>query len=358
MFKELNPAQIVPLVKAPTTLLIDIRPITQAEVSRIPHAISLIVPSTLLKRPTFLLDKMAEMVDPVSRPKFEKWVSASRIIIFDADTAILSEGSNLLALLRKFHAAGYKGELSWVKGGFNAIAKGFPSIVDVTQSTVPRQDTPTQQTGNDTLLRARHISTHAFQQSSTSLVGQNDPRTGTLTQPTTGSSMAANPFYDNIRQNLELSQGVDNKIPLVLPPEVIARKNELPAKWLRDLVDQAEVDSSEDALAMQFYRIELGEQRRLQKVMEHHSRESGANAPSLPTDAVDFPYSITAGIEMGSRNRYRNIWPFEHARVRLSQSAGKGSDYVNASFVQSIVSPRRYIATQGPMDSTYDDFWS
>ncbi|PVG00710.1 hypothetical protein CPB86DRAFT_782253 [Serendipita vermifera] len=359
MFKELNPAQIVSLLKAPTTLFIDIRPATQAEVSHMSAAVSLIVPTTLLKRPMFGFDKMAEMVDPVSRPKFETWASASKIIIFDADTAILSEGSNILALLRKFHTAGYKGELCWIKGGFNAIAQALPSIIDSTQPAASRQDAPNQPTGTNTLLRARHISTHAFQQSSTSLAGQSDPRTGILTQPSTGSSMAANPFYDNIRQNLELSQGVDPKIPLVLPPEIIARKNQLPAKWLRDLVDQAEADTSEDALSMQFYRIELGEQRRLQRVMEHHSRESGANAPFPPPDAVDFPYSITAGIEMGSKNRYRNVWPFEHARVRLSQPAGGGgSDYVNASYVQSLVSSRRYIATQGPMDSTYDDFWS
>lgn len=75
------------------------------------------------------------------------------------------------------------------------------------------------------------------------------------------------------------------------------------------------------ALELQFYRIELGEQRRLMGVMEHHSLESqagaggaGAGAGVAPVEALetneekereegDFPFSITAGLEKGSKNR-------------------------------------------------------
>lgn len=197
---------------------------------------------------------------------------------------------------------------------------------------------------------------NAFQQSSTTVVGQRTPRGHEpLLDPS--STLAANPFYDNIRQNVELSQGADrgSRISLNLPPLVVARRNELPFKWLRDIVDQTYTDDVSEALAMQFYRIELGEQRRLQGVMDHHTRESR----EVNKNNTKFPYSITAGIEMGDKNRYRNIWPFEHARVRLRRLNSKdGSDYVNASFVQSLVSSRRYIATQGPLNSTYADFWS
>lgn len=122
---------------------------------------------------------------------------------------------------------------------------------------------------------------------------------------------------------------------------------------------------------MQFYRIELAEQRRLMSVMERHSRESGflnhgANQPSFT-----FPYSITAGVEKGSKNRYRHIWPFEHARVRLHCRSEKtdaqsvmrdaddadNDDYVNASYVQPLGTSKRYIATQGPLEATFNDFW-
>ncbi|KAK7064747.1 hypothetical protein R3P38DRAFT_57069 [Favolaschia claudopus] len=309
---------------------------------------------------------------------------------------------------------------------------------------------------------------------------------------------------------------------------------------------------------MQFYRIELAEQRRMMGVMEHHSRESGfvgagssaaekgkvepaptassslssgsgsggeedvkmlgaasdssnslstnsSGSTKLSTDTADssvssgsgsgsevagpgkgkssegtgstagkhgphegkrekgaFPFSITAGVEKGSKNRYRNIWPFEHARVRLhrlnsgklvpaahtsasappafsptttneekqrraftdpgkpthrpqhktrAQISADGSlapppsradfdatikageedeetvdktdyrkldapaedaddetepelepeeydNYINASYVQPLGTRRRYIATQGPLEATFGDFWT
>ncbi|EEB96156.1 hypothetical protein MPER_04757 [Moniliophthora perniciosa FA553] len=154
---------------------------------------------------------------------------------------------------------------------------------------------------------------------------------------------------------------------------------------------------------MQFYRIELAEQRRLMGIMQHHSKESelenkrvleedssqhdtdkdgtvvedvdmedadtdsgrevlGGSDPerrsgvysilaaashhqrkrtlSTPAPAAPqqqqqqqqeeqqtpFPYSITAGVEKGAKNRYRHIWPFEHARVRLHQRRSKDND--------------------------------
>ncbi|KAG8729229.1 hypothetical protein FRC12_021163 [Ceratobasidium sp. 428] len=100
--------------------------------------------------------------------------------------------------------------------------------------------------------------------------------------------------------------------------------------------------------------------------MSHHSHESQA-VPSkvdqiqpggLDKHVDDFPYSITAGVEKGAKNRYKNIWPYEHARVRLQTATDDGSDYVNASHVQPRGTRLSYIATQGPMPATYVDFWT
>jgi protein-tyrosine phosphatase len=78
-----------------------------------------------------------------------------------------------------------------------------------------------------------------------------------------------------------------------------------------DEVNAADVDEGTEALAMQFYRIELAEQRRLLGVMQHHSKESGPSGlsdPQLPkgnkgAETLDHPFSITAGIEKGAKNR-------------------------------------------------------
>ena len=47
------------------------------------------------------------------------------------------------------------------------------------------------------------------------------------------------------------------------------------------------------------------------------------------------------------------------ARVRLNEpSHDDGSDYINASHIQPRGTNKRYIATQGPLPSTYQDFWT
>ncbi|KAI0736049.1 hypothetical protein C8Q76DRAFT_714283 [Earliella scabrosa] len=316
-----------------------------------------------------------------------------------------------------------------------------------------------------------------------------------------GRQVAFNPFFDTIRQNLELgsrsrdSQSADGEgIPLKLPRRVRRRVGELPFEWLRQIArksrhatesssstsssSESDLGSDSDslsdmqgvlpsegpsstskavsesymqtpsvprpsqaristtvprstlrspssspqpipiprlskprsgspssptssslshsppdaddltrALELQFYKIELGEQKRLLGVMERHSMESGKvihegsgvrGSLGIPTVGMDikpgedsksaaqtseeaiasFPFSITAGLEKGSKNRYRNIWPFEHARVRLRKTKPDDDDYMNASYVQPLGTTKRYIATQGPLPTTFTDFWT
>lgn len=59
------------------------------------------------------------------------------------------------------------------------------------------------------------------------------------------------------------------------------------------------------------------------------------------------------------KNRYRDISPYDSTRVILKDSPL--GDYVNASFVNLEISGskiiNRYIATQGPLSGTCEDFW-
>ncbi|KAI7794178.1 putative tyrosine-protein phosphatase non-receptor type 22 [Triplophysa rosa] len=58
------------------------------------------------------------------------------------------------------------------------------------------------------------------------------------------------------------------------------------------------------------------------------------------------------------KNRYKDIVPFDHSRVKLSiQTSKHDSDYINASFIKGVMGPRAYIATQGPLPNTVLDFW-
>ncbi|KAK9952792.1 hypothetical protein ABG768_018599 [Culter alburnus] len=62
--------------------------------------------------------------------------------------------------------------------------------------------------------------------------------------------------------------------------------------------------------------------------------------------------------ENRGKNRYNNILPYDSTRVKLSYVDDDScSDYINASYIPGNNFRREYIATQGPLPGTKDDFW-
>lgn len=56
--------------------------------------------------------------------------------------------------------------------------------------------------------------------------------------------------------------------------------------------------------------------------------------------------------------RYSNILPFDHSRVILqSRDDKESSEFINANYIPGYTSQQEYIATQGPVAETKNDFW-
>ncbi|XP_016372395.1 tyrosine-protein phosphatase non-receptor type 1 isoform X2 [Sinocyclocheilus rhinocerous] len=68
----------------------------------------------------------------------------------------------------------------------------------------------------------------------------------------------------------------------------------------------------------------------------------------------DLPCKIAKLPENRSLNRYRDVSPFDHSRIRLQIGS---NDYINASLISVDEAQRNYILTQGPLPNTCGHFW-
>ncbi|XP_053094014.1 receptor-type tyrosine-protein phosphatase S isoform X10 [Pangasianodon hypophthalmus] len=119
--------------------------------------------------------------------------------------------------------------------------------------------------------------------------------------------------------------------------EAVACGNtEVPARSLFSYIQKlAQVEAGEHVTGMEL------EFKRLANSKAHTSRFISAN---LPCNKF--------------KNRLVNIMPYETTRVCLQPIRGlEGSDYINASFIDGYRQQKAYIATQGPLAETTEDFW-
>ncbi|XP_041101267.1 tyrosine-protein phosphatase non-receptor type 2 isoform X2 [Polyodon spathula] len=74
----------------------------------------------------------------------------------------------------------------------------------------------------------------------------------------------------------------------------------------------------------------------------------------IRNQSQDCPFKVAKFPENQNRNRYRDVSPFDHSRVKLQNAE---NDYINASLVVMEEAQRSYILTQGPLRNTCDHFW-
>ncbi|XP_039590556.1 tyrosine-protein phosphatase non-receptor type 1 [Polypterus senegalus] len=75
---------------------------------------------------------------------------------------------------------------------------------------------------------------------------------------------------------------------------------------------------------------------------------------AIRQQSVDMPCKYAKLQENKNRNRYRDVSPFDHSRIRLQLG---DNDYINASLISMEEAQRNYILTQGPLPNTCGHFW-
>ncbi|OZJ06905.1 hypothetical protein BZG36_00056 [Bifiguratus adelaidae] len=486
-------------------LILDLRSFMHYTNRHIRQSVNVCIPSTILRRKTFTLDKLASVVANESKdagtqgPQLSQWRETANIVMLDVASWEIVQDSPADLIAKKLKAEGYGGFIGYLEGGFESFIAEHADLCEGahTPSQIPTdhhasKELATRRTSlvpdlsklrldpsklstleSITQLRSPGLPQIPLdpagitvtpppqrrpQLSMRSLLG---PLTAPMRTPAF-ENQAFNPFFSNIRQNMELGSGKiterfsvrlpvgihvgnDGQVTLCPPEETPndrqaevlkqfrwtklsdntpigidqfsgqyvpiavkhvrgtgdaedAYKGQHLPPWLALATRQPSPNSKLDGPSMlaDFYEgIERAEQRRLQSVMLHHSK-SHSGSPQLQ----DHLLSIIAGIEKGALNRYNNLWPYEYTRVKLQHPVAGKSDYINASMIENhawglarhmlpahmlgLEEPSdppashsssadrlpvsidskdrgpfgRYIATQGPLPTTFEDFWT
>jgi protein-tyrosine phosphatase len=298
-------------------LVLDVRVATLYAQSRIRGALNLCIPTTLLKRATFNLEKLEKTLQTEEdQAQFRRWRDVKYLVIYDNSSTEKRDAVAVMNMFKKFMAEGFCGRACLLKGGFQAFAAAYPSYIDH-QSAAERGGTSvaSSQGGRPSFA----------------------PVIGGVAMPSTANH--PNPFFSNIRQNMDLADGVgqmDISVPSSLDSGVLP-------SWLREATLRADHGKK---VSDRFLKIERNEQSRMRDAYSSFSAPTpfGSNSGKVQL----------CGVEKGVKNRYKDILPFEHARVRLTGQGAGSCDYINASHVQASRSHKRYIASQGPLPATFE----
>nr|XP_034332445.1 receptor-type tyrosine-protein phosphatase eta isoform X3 [Crassostrea gigas] len=138
---------------------------------------------------------------------------------------------------------------------------------------------------------------------------------------------------NRLGETKKYTKGIDNQITIDEPvAKNIPRKRPIKLKELSDKVAEKHKDSN-----LHFAR---------------EYEDLKALSPKHPAETSELDNNKL-------KNRYVNILPFDHSRVKLmlTEDDDPSTDFINANYLPGYKSQREYIATQGPIPGTIDDFW-
>ncbi|CAH1243823.1 PTPRA [Branchiostoma lanceolatum] len=144
----------------------------------------------------------------------------------------------------------------------------------------------------------------------------------------------ANNDYDTINDDNADDNNIDNQdngvVYDVVPPAPLTDfKTPIPASRLEEVYDQRHANDN------QVFREEYA---------------------SIPD--VRKPHVAHTQPENENKNRFKNIFTYDNSRVVLTtQEDQPGTDYINANYIDGYNNTSMFIAAQGPLPITINDFW-
>ncbi|GEQ67026.1 hypothetical protein JCM33374_g689 [Metschnikowia sp. JCM 33374] len=358
-------------------LVLDVRPFNLYSTSHLKSSVNICVPSTLLKRPKYDLQHVI-LASNLPAGLKEAVLSKDRtmkVLLYDSNSIDSRVSFQLYQTMLKFlqHT---RFTIFYLRGGFERIDSSLteslmqsPLRSPVSLTTAPTSD---EQSASPESLSDRV--------SASSSEGM--PFLTGFSLPSATSS--DNKLLMSIKKTLpKLDTVTSYNYNFSFPENFEEKKTRLP-RWLSFFADVYGKENSSELIVQRFNdmfnRLEKSEQVRLRMAISNIDKGSevcqnmdknlhettGFGTPSTLCPCCDkIKYTIPQGVEYGYKNRYNNIWPYEHSRVRLISSPScthrkdNNDDYFNANYISyKKLSNRRYIATQSPLEATKDDFWS
>lgn len=251
-------------------LVIDVRRSTEFLASRVQTAISMTVPTTLVKRKSFTVDRLLGMLQTTEhqRRQLGNWKAHGWIVLYGEGLAEETAAAEapLVLLAKKFMSeAAVPGRVYVLEGGYRAFQRTQAGLCE--KGPVRKKE--------ETKLR----------------VDVNHPMLRKMRQAPGGG-------FDST-----------DVVAVRMPPDFVNTTGQLPEYLQR----AADPDSGAMYLMQLFGKVDRDENSRLSVMISCNGMETEDNR-----------YTITAGLELGSKNRYNNIFPFDRNRVRLkAQPASK-----------------------------------
>lgn len=382
-------------------LVIDVRPYADYVKSHIRGSINICLPLTLLKRPNYDLNRCINSLPLYEKTVFEKHISIyggknlnhlhtaetegtgspskefPSILLYDS----YNNSPNLYHMARKF--MGYKAwddSIFILDSKYHEFADKFPSLIESGNGNNNRRESVPE-------LLVKNI--------------DGKFRSSSLSDLPTMKSINMADTSTPILSNFQLPHTPKRQFKLRHNEEFLVDKLDCDADLsLTNLSHHFDKLSSTDRnclpnwinssltqrskLIEDFNNLEKNEKHRLlgaftiNKTNTHDNdkieEENLSPGGSIIDTTTSQPPSISSGIEYGYKNRYKDIFLFEHSRVKLNDlpaRAKKGQlcDYINASYLNpfkdlsritdlsKIIHHLKYIGAQGPLKETIGDFW-